>query len=185
VSGPSPYFTWQSAESLLARTESDSDRLGENWKRRRGRDFREAFIAARFAKWVGAEAVRLLPPNGNRPTPDFAIKLQSNEFWYETTEIDRRDRRRGSEPPLESPLQVPPNEWVTTADYLEVLRERSAAKAAKDYVKCHGLVIYDNAWPLSDPENQTLDWWRSGTTDARARFSEVWSFDGTTFALIN
>ena len=182
--GPNPYFAWQPAESLLARSQSDYDWLGESWKRRVGRDFREAFIAARFANFVGAEAVKLLAPNGNRPTPDFAIKLQSSEFWYETTEIDRRDRRRGSESPLKGPLQVPPSEWVTTADLLEVLRERSAAKARKDYVKCDGLVIYDNAWPLSDPENQTPDWWRSGTTEARARFSEVWSFDGTTFALI-
>lgn len=184
MSETSPYFHWQQPSDLLALTDVDSDQLGEDWKRRAGKDFREAFIAARFAEFVGAEAVRLLPPVGNQPTPDFAINLQSAEFWYETTEIDRPGRQRGAEPPLVAPIQVGSHEWVGSADYLSVLKERSAKKAQKEYANCTGLIIYDNAWPLQNPENLTPEWWRNGTVEARARFTEVWSFDGQAFKLI-
>ena len=179
------FFDWQTTKQFQNLAETEEVCLGEKWKTQSGRCFREAFIASRFAIYRKASLVRLFPPDGQTPTPDFAIQIDQTELWYEITEADRPGRKRGNEPPLIGVETVSQDEFITSSDYQNVVCERSAAKAVKHYKKCDGLVIYANAFPISDQEKMTGAWWRDATVDARCRFSQVWVFDNQYFRLIS
>ena len=181
---PAAYFEWREPHDLLALTKEHKIALGEEWKSRRGREFREAYIAARFAVERAADAVRLLAPEQGCSTPDFAIKTGSRELLYESTEIDRPGRRRGDEQPITTVTRVSEGDYVTAELYAAILRDRSGKKAAKDYDRCDGLIIYDNAFPVEDRELLTLHWWADNTQAARARFAEVWCFHSDVFRQI-
>ena len=154
--------------------EAHSNALGSDSLKRRGKDFREAFVASRFASVRGASRVRLLEPLNNQPTPDFAISLGISELWFETTEIDRPGRRRGDEPPLEGCEHVLEEEWVTPEAYRDEVTQRVRSKAAKNYLKCDGLVIWSNAFPIERQDELTETWWADAATPAKGAFSEVW-----------
>ena len=154
--------------------DAHSHELGWDSLKRRGKNFREAFVAGRFADVRGATQVRLLEPIGTHPTPDFAINVASSELWFETTEIDRPGRRRGAEPPLEEIEQVPEGDWVTPEAYRSEVTRRVRSKAAKRYSKCDGLVIWSNAFPIERQADLTNVWWSDAAAPAEKVFSEVW-----------
>lgn len=169
-------FRWQAPEALLARAELLRRKLGGLALRRPGKDFREAFVASRFARWRNASFVRLLEPHKLLPTPDFAIRLGASEFWFETTEADCPGRKRGDE--VEAPegtiSQIPDDHWVEPSEYQALVRERVLVKASKEYSKCDGLIIWSNAFPIADEEGLTPDWWRAAVTPAEDKFDEIW-----------
>jgi hypothetical protein len=170
-------YNWHSPGAMKAATNSLADTLGTAALMQAGYLYREAFVASRFAAHRSAEAVRLLPPRQG-PTPDFAILLEGVESWYETTEADRPGRTRGSEykraQPQQRVEQIPDDHWVEPEVYLAVVRQRAAAKAAKAYDNCDGLIIWSNAFPIAQEERLDLDWWRQATEPARTAFPEVW-----------
>lgn len=169
-------FEWQLPERMASSVDALREDLGHQAMLRPGREYREAFIAARFALHRNAELVRLIVPKAE-PTPDFAIQLAGQELWFETTEVDRPGRRRGEEykdgVPQTTQL-VPGNEWVTPEEYLAVIGTAVLAKARKAYEKCDGLIIWSNAFPISDWDSLTDDWWAVAARPAISAFDEVW-----------
>lgn len=176
-------FGWQSPDELWARVVSLRSQLGAMALKRPGKNFREAYVASQFASWRSASAVRLIEPTANQPTPDFAIMLGSQEYWFETTEADRRGRKRGNEvlDPASIVEPIPKEHWVGPRDYHALVRERVRSKMRKSYVKCDGLVVWSNAFPIIDEEELTFDWWRSTVVDARTKFAEIWVHHGEKF----
>jgi len=172
----SPY-EWQSPQKLLDDVEVKRSELGRLISKGPGRDFREAFVASRFAAFRNATAVKLLQPRHGLPTPDFAILPgPGEELWFETTEIDRPDRRRGDEPPMPPTVfqDVPDEHWVSSEIYAQTVRARVGTKALKKYDKCEGLIIWSNAAWVDDDDDLTDDWWKSVASAAAPKFSEVW-----------
>jgi hypothetical protein len=167
------FYDWQPPNDMLLRNKLHGIELGKRALERIGRDFRESFVAAHFAKHREADAVRLLRPH-NTATPDFAIRLGDSEHWYEITEADRPGRRRGQENLPTVPQLVEDHEWTTSDAYFEIVLARAEKKACKTYARCDGLIIYDNAWPITDREAMTRAWWLKATAPARAVFPEVW-----------
>ena len=87
-------FDWQSPALMQARVEELSRLLGNDAMQRKGRPFREAYVAARFAARTDQEKVRLLREEQNRTTPDFAVGSGNFVRRYETTEADVPGRKR-------------------------------------------------------------------------------------------
>ena len=148
--------------------------LGWESLKRIGRDYREAYVASRFAQIRGANAVRLLRPSDTSPTPDFAVIVESKEYWFETTEVDRPDRRRGAEQPVQGVRQLEENEWITADQYFWEIERRVKSKAARTYLKCDGLIVWSNAFAISDDEAMDTEWWQRATISASDRFSQCW-----------
>jgi uncharacterized protein (DUF885 family) len=92
---PDQYFEWQDPQNLLKLSQQHGGEL-ESCLGNRAREFREGFIAARFAVQLRADRVRLLRTEDTAPTPDFAVRLANKELWYEITEVDRPERKRGN-----------------------------------------------------------------------------------------
>jgi hypothetical protein len=155
--------------------------LGSSAMRRVGRDFREAFIAARLAEHRGARSVRLLTARPDEPTPDFAIHSGENELWFESTEIDRPNRRRGTEEVVKGFTAFAEEEWTSPEALWTVTRERVLKKVGKQYAKCEGLVVWNNAFPIERASQLTNDWWESACAPARNRFSETWVYTSGAF----
>ena len=168
------FFDWQSPATMIDAAEEHSRELESESLRRRGKEFREAFVAGRFAAIRRASSVRLLEPHGNKPTPDFAIRLADSELWFETTEIDRPGRRRGQEPPVVGCEYIPDEDWVTPEAYSSEVAKRVQSKAAKSYAKCDGLIIWSNAFPIEREDQLTSSWWADAAAPARDAFPEVW-----------
>lgn len=169
-------FVWQNPEGLRAKAGLMRTRLRHLALRNAGRDFREAYVAARFAGHRQASHVRLLPPRQTIPTPDFAIKVGGAELLFETTESDRPGRKRGAEEFDAGDIlrAIPDHHWVCPAEYLDLVRQRVQSKAGKAYDKCNGLLVWSNAFPIADEEPLTIDWWRDACLPARDAFAEVW-----------
>ena len=169
-------FEWCTPEEMIAHSDQLSILLDTSAMSRLGRTFREAHIAGRFAKRRGADAVRLLRESGKHATPDFEIFLNGRCLLYETTEADIPGRRRQDE--YAKPAKAEPM-FITNLDVMvEHMRELSAAKAAKRYTDCHGLVIWVN--PPAFVFNPKLRWDSlvRGGEPAAAGFPEVWAMRG-------
>jgi len=174
-------FDWQSPEELEISAEGQRGVLGPLALKGPGKDFREAYVAAKFATARGADLVRLLEPNGHQPTPDFAISLFGSELWFETTEIDRPNRRRGDEVRTSLVESIPDDEWISPNAYAVVTHQRVDAKTKKNYSKCDGLVIWSNGFPIENESTLTLEWWQSAARPASDIFSETWVHHGSRF----
>ena len=175
------YFDWQSPESLRDLAESDSLLLGLDALKRRGKDFREAFAASRFALHRRATSVRLIKPRDGSQTPDFAMLLNKQELWFETTEIDRPGRRRGDEPFQSGFVAYADGEWTSPDELGPVVTERVAAKVSKTYDKCDGLLIWFNAFPVDRARELTTEWWNTSAEPARDHFAETWVHQSSRF----
>ncbi len=170
------FYQWQTPDEMSGLAEAFRDEHGQKCLKRLGRDFREAYVAAKFARHRAAARVRLLKERGDKPTPDFSLCIAGEERWYETVEIDRSNRRRGDEEPIETVQLIPPEEWVTSGEYFVEAAKRIQAKARKSYDKCEGLIVWSNAFAISDSENVTPEWWRQAAQPAIDSFSESWVF---------
>ncbi len=168
------FYEWQHPERLAESAELMRTQLAGLSMRGPGKDFREAFVAAKFAKVREADAVKLLQTRHGTPTPDFAIRMGTNELWFETTEADRLGRKRGAEDQAPGVREFLESEWVTASDYHSVVCQRVQTKTQKSYDKCDGLIVWSNAFPLADPDELTADWWCSAVTSAEGVFGEVW-----------
>lgn len=167
------FYEWHAPVDMLIENRFLRIELKGDVLKRKGRHFRESFIAAHFAQHRQADAVRLIKEE-NTPTPDFALRFGKTELWYEITEADRPSRRRGEEIIPSEPQPVKPHEWTEPDDYFLVVRALASKKAQKAYARCDGLIIYDNAWPITRPQIMDAVWWKAATEPAQATFSEVW-----------
>ena len=177
---------WQSPSRMQLFLEAMASQLQGQVLTRQGRDYREAFVACRFAKMRGAIKVRLLAPNGLSPTPDFAVIIDENELWYETTETDRPGRKRGDEDhtPTDKVVMIPDDDWTDPQEYFTLVQQRVQRKAAKTYAKCDGLIIWSNAFPVKTDFKLTPDWWRGAAQSAIGEFTEVWVHQKSEFLLL-
>jgi len=179
-----PVGVWLPPQDLLALTNRVGEALHQTCEIRsqRGKSFREAYMASRFALFRGAEAVRLLPETGQH-TPDFAIRLHGQELIYENTEADNPLLHRneayettcrqfgiGEAHPTTTPVMISPDAYAT-----EIAR-LVAKKVAKHYQRCQGLLIRSNTTWIEGLEDPPLDWWRAACAGAKARFEECWVF---------
>lgn len=180
-------YEWHPPVEMLTILDSLGGDLGRLALLRPGTEYREAFVAARFAKYRSSERVRLLRPS-SIPTPDFAIVLDGFEYWFETTEADRPGRKRDLEYAKEDHSDafesVPDELWVEPDTYLTIIQERCTKKAAKSYEKCDGLIIWSNAFPISDQESLDGDWWKLATSPALGAFPEIWRHIQSKFSRI-
>ena len=168
------FFEWQTPEKLRKLADIESDSLGALALKSPGREFREAFVASRFAQHRDAAFVRLLPTRQGKQTPDFAILVGGDELWFETTEIDRPNRRRGDEPLVDSAQFYAEDEWSTPEELCPTATSRIGSKVSKNYDKCDGLVIWFNAFPVERSHTMNRDWWEKVSSSAKSRFAEVW-----------
>lgn len=169
-------FEWQTPDAMIAIADKLGAALGEDAMFRRGRTFREAFIAGRFARRRGAQRVRLLREDGRTNTPDFEVEMDGRTLRFETTEADIPGRRRQDE--YRQPRKVEPMIFTNLDVMVEQMRKLAAAKAAKAYDDCHGLVIWVNPPAFSfNPQMRWDSLIRGGEPAARS-FAEVWAMRG-------
>ena len=90
-------YEWQTPDEMATRVEELGSILGNDAMQRRGRDYREGYIAARFAKTAEQDGVRLLRETSEGTTPDFEVRKANDVRRYETTEADVPGRRRQEE----------------------------------------------------------------------------------------
>jgi hypothetical protein len=152
------------------------DTLGDHAMMRIGRDFREGFIAQRFAKRRAAKAFRLLAPEPGTATPDFELDLAGRMRRYESTEADIPGRRRSDE--YRIPRRAEPMVFTDLDTMVERMRELSAEKAKKSYEMCHGLVIWVNPPAFSFQPALRWDALVRGGKPAAGAFEEVWALRG-------
>jgi hypothetical protein len=180
-------YDWHLPDEMLVIVDSLHNDLGRQALLRPGTEYREAFVAARFAKHRSSERVRLLRA-GSRPTPDFSVLLDEAEHWFETTEADRPGRKRDLEYSEENHFDgfenIPDEHWVEPDAYLAVIQERCAQKAAKGYDKCDGLIIWSNAFPISNWDHLDENWWKLAAAPAQGAFPEVWRHFQSKFSRI-
>lgn len=141
--------------------------------------WRDAWIAARFASFVNADEVRLLHPE---PFPDFAVKVDGVELWFEATEAMRPERRRGDEfredlatlDRGEVPIRQDPDEnWLTAELAFAILKARSDQKSIKTYAPQCGLVIYLNESDYGTNEQEIKNSFAPATQAAGVVFQSV------------
>jgi hypothetical protein len=167
-------FDWQSPELLQARVDELGELLGNDTMQRRGRPFREGYVAARFASRSGHEAVRLLREEPTGTTPDFAVRTAALVSRYETTEADVPGRKRQLEYRTPIPAVVEPMVFTSLDAMIEQMRLVTSRKAAKTYKDCAGLVVHLNPPMFSfNPEFRTESM-RTATEPAAKTFREVW-----------
>lgn len=169
-------FDWQSPDEMIALADQLGDALGDDAMFRRGRTFREAFIAGRFGRRRGARQVRLLKEDGQANTPDFELELDGRLLRFETTEADIPGRRRQDE--YRRPREVEPMIFTDLDVMVEQMRKLAAAKAAKAYGECHGLVIWVNPPAFSFNPQMRWDSLVRGGEPAAQAFAEVWAMRG-------
>lgn len=169
-------FAWQSPKEMAAAADEVRRKFGERKWSNPARHWIEAYVASRFAHFSNIDSVKLLRPLNALPTPDFALRMGSDELWIETTEADRLGRQRGAEhiTPFEDSETVPESEWVEPAVYHALVNRLVEKKARKAYTKCDGLIVWSNAFPIADEEFLTYDWWQSAVEPARRKFDAVW-----------
>lgn len=168
---------WQSPEEMIGAAQELGDLLGDlGSMSRRGREFREAFIAGRMARRKSAIAVRLLKETGDGATPDFAIQIDGRELQYETTEADIPGRRRTDE--YRKPATTEQMIGTDINVMVEHMRALAAKKALKSYEDCHGLVIWMNPPMFSFRPAARWEGLLRASEPAAQRFREVWIMRG-------
>lgn len=169
-------FQWCTPDEMIGLADELNEALGNRAMFRLGRTFREAYIAGRFARRRGAARVRLLKEHGTKNTPDFELDVEGRLLRFETTEADIPGRRRGDE--YRQPPKVEPMIFTNLDVMVEQMRALSAAKAAKQYDNCHGLVIWVNPPAFSFNPDMRWDSLVRGGEPAASAFTEVWAMRG-------
>jgi hypothetical protein len=161
-------FAWQTPGEMRRSADALSRALGPSYRGNAAQDFREAFVASRFASARGADMVRLLQPDGVRATPDFELWHNGSMARYETTEANIHEALN---PSCDEGAGVM---FTSLSRLVSVIHSITAKKAAKPYANCTGLVVYLSAPPFFfDPVIR----WQALLDSARPasiRFQEVW-----------
>lgn len=167
-------YDWQSPDEMSDCVEQLRGALGNDAMQRRGRPFREAFIAARFARTTQQDAVRLLSETNVRVTPDFEVRSKERLKRYETTEADVPNRKRQLEYREPRPAGVEPMIFTSLDRMVDHMRSLATKKSIKPYEDCTGLIIHLNPPMFSfDPMFRT-EQLREATEPAAHAFEEVW-----------
>lgn len=167
-------YEWQSPDEMSARVDTLNELLGKDIMQRRGKSFREAFIAVRFARTANQDAVRLLRETNDDVTPDFEVRKGELMKRYETTEADVPNRRRQAEYRDPMPEGVQPMIFTSLSVMVPHIQGLAAKKASKPYRDCTGLVIYLNPPMFSfEPQFRTAQM-QEATEPAASAFEEVW-----------
>ena len=158
-------YEWQSPEDLKDR----SDRLNAllHWRGNPAQEFREAYIASRFAIMRGAAWVRLLTP-GATPTPDFEMQIGADVLRYETTEASIPEALNPASQQASGVI------FTTLVRLTESIGQVSAKKATKPYIQCRGLVIYLSAPPFFFNPTERWTLLLDASCAAAIAFREVW-----------
>lgn len=133
--------------------------------------FREAIIAADFAKALNCEFVRLC--DGSRP--DFATRKSGIEKAFELVEAMEEGRKRGNEDwTVIKPM--PLCEWHEAAEMIpRQLREMVKKKVGKKYPSREfGLMIYLNISTFGLRQKEVEADFHAATELAKDQFNEVW-----------
>ena len=170
----SSLYEWQRPTEMSARVEELGMLLGNDKMQRRGRAFREAFIAARFALTTEQDAVRILRETNDGVTPDFEVRKEDRLSRYETTEADVPGRKRQLEYREPVPSGVEPMIFTSLDVMVPYMRCLAAKKAAKPYRDCTGLVIHLNPPMFSFNPSFRTEKMREATEPAASAFEEVW-----------
>ena len=165
---------WQSPDEMFERVDELRGVLGNDAMQRRGKPFREAFIASRFARTCQQDAVRLLPETNIDVTPDFAVRKLGLVKRYETTEADIPERKRQLEYRQPRPSGVEPMIGTSLDRMVPHMRKLAAKKAAKPYENCTGLIIHLNPPMFSFNPTFRTEQMREATEPAANAFKEVW-----------
>jgi hypothetical protein len=167
-------FEWQPPTLMQDRVEKLGQALGNDAMQRRGRAFREAFVAARFALRTEQEEVSLLREVNDETTPDFAVRSNGLIARYETTEADIPGRKRQLEYRDPRPPGVEPMVFTSLDVMVERMREITGKKAAKTYSDCRGLIVHLNPPMFSFNPMFRTENMRIATEPAAQAFEEVW-----------
>lgn len=167
-------YDWQTPEEMSERVDQLKIVLGNDAMQRRGRAFREAFIATRFARTAEQSAVRLLRETNEEVTPDFEVQKDGQVRRYETTEADIPGRRRQLEYRDPTPPGVEPMIFTSLDVMVPHMRSLAAKKATKPYRNCTGLVIHLNPPMFSFNPSFRTEKMREATEPASIAFKEVW-----------
>jgi len=172
------YFDWRSPTELGRLKDEHRASLGNRAMSGAGQTYRDAHVAARFSQHRNADFVRLLKTRSSQATPDFALLLAGSEQRFEITEADRPERRRTLEYrdetfPNEARL-LTEDEWTSASEYKAVVRAIVLKKSAKIYDSCHGLIVWSNAFGITDDEAITSQWWSDACASGRKSFKEIW-----------
>jgi hypothetical protein len=144
--------------------------------------WRDAWIACETARNHRASHVCLI----HDPRPDFAIRIDDEQFLYEATEALKPARRRNDEYRAQRTSEAniipdPVDDWVSPEDVIAKIRERANDKSAKDYPFGCRLVICVNMGQINGPQSidapllEQLDQTalHEAVTSARANFAQV------------
>ena len=157
------YFRWCVPTELKRLVEADRIALGIRAMSGAGQNYRDGYVAARFAQYRAADRVRLIEPRFGQATPDFSLLFGEIEQRFEITEADRLGRRRTEEYQSELLLTetrlLGEEEWTTAFDYRTVVKAIVRNKSVKCYDDCHGLIVWSNAFGIADDEAITPSWW--------------------------
>lgn len=167
-------YEWQTPVQMQARVDALFKLLGYDALQRRGKAYREAWVAARFAARTEREAVRLLRETGVRTTPDFAVRSSRGEQQFEITEADVPGRRRQAEYREPRPAGVEPMIFTSLTVMVAHIQMLATKKAAKVYENCAGLVIHMNPPMFSFNPLFRAQQLLEATQPAAAAFDEVW-----------
>lgn len=167
-------YEWQSPDEMGAAVDRLAGLLGDDVMQRRGRAFREGFLAARFARTAKQDAVRLLQEANDEVTPDFEVRTGDIAKKYETTEADVPGWKRQLEYRNPRPAGIEQMIFTPLDEMVGHMKLLTAKKAEKAYRDCTGLVVYLNPPAFSfDPmfrESQM----KEATEPAARAFDEVW-----------
>lgn len=167
-------FEWQPPYCMQERVDALAEMLGNDAMQRKGKPFREAWVAARFARRTDQEEVRLLREEQTGTTPDFAVRSGNVARRYETTEADVPGRKRQLEYRVPMPAGVEPMIMTSLDAMVEQMRLVTSRKAAKQYTDCAGLVVHLNPPMFSFNPAFRTDSMRLATEPAANAFREVW-----------
>ena len=180
-------FDWQTPSEFVTKADGLRASLGKQALFKKGIEYREAYIAGKFANHVSSDSVKLLRTRPV-PTPDFAVRHCGIEFWFESTEADRPSRKRNLEYSFASSPEsirfLKDDEWVSQSEYSAEIDRLCRQKSEKIYDKCDGLILNSNAFGIIDEHLMDEAWWRLATQAALSRFDEVWAFHRSNFLRI-
>ena len=171
------YFDWRSPEEFRRLNDAHRTALGNRAMSGNGQSFRDGHVASRFANYREADRVRLLKPRFAQATPDFALLFGKVEQRFEITEADRPGRRRTEEyrtDPAMGTRLLNDDEWTTAFDYKAVVDALVRKKSTKRYDNCHGLIVWSNAFGITDHEAINPIWWSEACRSGWVSFREIW-----------
>lgn len=172
------YFRWCSPTEFERLNDAHRIALGSRAMSGVGQKYRDGHVASRFAQYCEADRVRLLEPRFGQSTPDFALLFGEVEQRFEITEADRPGRRRTEEYRNElftkETRLLNDDEWTTAIDYKAVIEAIVRKKSTKRYDNCYGLIVWSNAFGITDDEEISPAWWSEACTSGWDSFREIW-----------